>query len=104
MPKANTYIHTSEGEYSDYCLGGFYLVNHDFCFVEQLKIWVVLENVDISNIEFGEEVKSFRFKEYSGEELQETYFSFLVKSQLITPIEVTECHTGSYGTFEMVIL
>ena len=103
MPKANTYFHTSQGEYSDYGIGQHYKVLMDFNFVEQCKHWILLKNIDADKVGFNENNTSFRFiKDWDDSDLKErAYFEYLIELGYIEELEFEEYHTGSYGGFEL---
>jgi hypothetical protein len=101
MPAKDTYIQTSNGEYSDYCVGELYYVLKDFCFIEQLEMFLLLEGMPDEGIEWGKDKTSFRFNAYGALAEGKDYFNWLVKREYLKVIPVEEYHTGSYGNFEM---
>lgn len=110
MPKANTYFHTSRGEYSDYRIGEHYKVLKNFNFVEQCKVWIIMENIDANKVIFkkdiswGNKIKSaFRFiNDFNDNDLNEKiFFEWLIKMKFIIRLEFEEYHTGSYDDFEL---
>lgn len=98
MPKQGEYFITSEGEYSDYCVGPLYQSLEEFSFTEKVKQFLIITPHTIEDIEYNE--NGFRFPKYGNNDgLEEKFFHFLVETDVIKPIKYEEYHTGSYGDF-----
>jgi hypothetical protein len=100
MPKKGEYFITSEGEYSDYCVGNFYKSIEEFSFIEKVKDFLIITPHTIEDIEYIK--NGFRFPKYGNNRgLEEKFFQFLVETEVIKLIQYEEYHTGSYGDFEI---
>ncbi|WMM35552.1 hypothetical protein [Vibrio phage PJN101] len=98
--KAGEYIMTSEGEYSDYCVGGMYKVLNDFNIRETLKMWPVMDT-DVNLVFNGDgSINKYESKfgpDSYGWDFESRFFSFLADHGFLESIDYEEVHIGDYG-------
>ncbi len=100
--EAGDHILTSEGEYSDYCVGGFYKVLHPFNIREVLRMWPVL--VKGVSLVFNEDGSINTYNSSFGEGsdgpihyFESSFFAYLADHGFVEHIKHDELHLGDYG-------